>query len=331
MIILALMLAQTAVSSTISLEVSVAADNKTAQLVISEGARSTPDTVTVSPVWTSHRVYDTDRKRFTGFEEMVREIASADVVFFGEQHDDPGTHALQRAILESISLRREKVVLSLEMFERDVQGLLDAYLSGTITEDSMLAAGRPWPRYSSDYRPAVEWARAMGWPVIAANVPRPMARAVSGTGMLALDSIPSSERDWFARELICGSEGEYFDKFAETMSPHVPGDTDAEKASAMDKYYLSQCLKDETMAESIVKALENSRNEALVVHLNGAFHSNYGLGTAERVERRKSSLKTVVISAIPVADIDSADPSGDDRKLGDWLIYTVTPKASPEQ
>ena len=34
------------------------------------------------------RVYDTDDKRFVDFEAMLVELAKADVVFVGEQHDD---------------------------------------------------------------------------------------------------------------------------------------------------------------------------------------------------------------------------------------------------
>ena len=279
------------------------------------------------PQWTPHRVFDTREKRWTGFEELAAAAARADIVFFGEQHDDPGTHAMQRAILEAVGRRRGgDVILSLEMFERDAQGVLDRYLAGEVPEDSLLATGRPWPRYRTDYRPAVEWARAHGWQVVAANIPRPIASAISKAGYAALDSLSSMERKWFAREMICATEGDaYFDKFAETMQPHLPGDTEAEKAAALDRYYLSQCSKDETMAESIVAARAATGDRALVVHLNGAFHSNYGLGTAERVRRRLPKAKIVVISAIPVADLDQARPSKGDRTLGDWLLYTITP------
>jgi uncharacterized iron-regulated protein len=43
------------------------------------------------------RVYDTRRGAFTDFESMVADLARADVVFVGEQHDNPGTHRLQEA------------------------------------------------------------------------------------------------------------------------------------------------------------------------------------------------------------------------------------------
>jgi uncharacterized iron-regulated protein len=253
---------------------------------------------------------------------MATELSKADVVFFGEQHDDPGTHAMQRALLEALA-RRRPLILSLEMFERDVQPLLDDYLSGRIGEDSLLDRGRPWPRYATDYRPAVEWARFHNWPVIAANIPRPLASAIARGGLEVLDTL-GDRRAQAAARFECG-RGKYFDNFAETMRAHVPGDSDSAKAVALDRYYHSQCLKDETMAESIVRARTEHGAAPLIVHLNGAFHSNYGLGTAERVKRRLPDAKLVVITAIPVASLDGIRPSRDDRKQGDWLVYTLKP------
>src|ERR1051326_9294767 len=60
-------------------------------------------------------------KRFTDFESMVADLGSADIVFIGEEHDDPATHRMELALLEGIGRRRDSVVVALEMFERDVQ------------------------------------------------------------------------------------------------------------------------------------------------------------------------------------------------------------------
>ncbi|MEO7274697.1 MAG: ChaN family lipoprotein, partial [Vicinamibacterales bacterium] len=67
------------------------------------------------------RVFDTRSGTFSDFELMVADLAHADVVLIGEQHDDPNTHRLEAAVLEGLLRRRAAVVVSLEMFERDVQ------------------------------------------------------------------------------------------------------------------------------------------------------------------------------------------------------------------
>src|SRR6476659_4638587 len=67
------------------------------------------------------RVYDTRQKGFADFEAMVADLARADVIFVGEQHDDANTHRLELAILEGLIRRNVPVVVAMEMFERDVQ------------------------------------------------------------------------------------------------------------------------------------------------------------------------------------------------------------------
>jgi hypothetical protein len=63
----------------------------------------------------------------------------------------------------------------------------------------------------------------------------------------------------------------------------------------------------------------------VVVHYNGAFHSDFGLGAGERVRRRIPTARTVVISILPVTDIDAVAPAGDDLQRADYLVFTVKP------
>ena len=118
---------------------------------------------------------------------MLVELSRADIVFVGEQHDDPATHRLELAILEGIARRRSAVVVAMEMFERDVQQSLDDYLASRIAEHEFLKASRPWPNYADDYRPLVEFAKARGWRTIAGNVPRRYASQVGRNGLASLE------------------------------------------------------------------------------------------------------------------------------------------------
>ena len=91
------------------------------------------------------RVYDMRQKTFSDFETMLADLARADAVFVGEQHDDPNTHRLELAIVEGLTRRGVPVVVAMEMFERDVQGAVDQYAAGTMTEEQFLKESRPWP------------------------------------------------------------------------------------------------------------------------------------------------------------------------------------------
>jgi uncharacterized iron-regulated protein len=271
------------------------------------------------------RVYDTRQPGFADFEGMLADLARADVVFVGEQHDDANTHRLELAILEGLMRRRVPLVVAMEMFERDVQPALDQYLAGAITEEQFLKDSRPWPRYQTDYRPIIEFARTHHVRVVGSDVPRHIATDVSRTGMDVVEKL-GNDRTMAARDLQCQTKGEYYDRFLEAMGGHPPsGDPKAADIQQKnDRFFLAQCLKDETMAESIADAFaKNAPQKPTIVHINGAFHSDYTAGTAAATRRRLPGRRVAVVSVLPVDDLDHERPDQDDLKLGDYLLYTL--------
>lgn len=276
------------------------------------------------------RIYDTKARGFVTFRQFADGLASRDLVFFGEQHNDPTTHAAEHAVLAALGDRRSHVVLTLEMFERDVQPLVDQYLAGTIGEKDFLAGARPWDNYPSDYRPLVELARVRGWPVIAANVPRRLASAVSRRGLAVLDTMNARDRAYMAKQNVCPRDT-YYEKFAETMKGHSAGGgpPTAADAAAMaqmtDRFYEAQCVKDEAMGEAIADAFVRAPKGTVVFQVDGAFHSDYALGTAERVKRRLPTASSVVITAVPVTDLAKPDIDAHAAKA-DYVLFTRAPR-----
>jgi uncharacterized iron-regulated protein len=277
----------------------------------------------IPSVYVPQRVYDTQRKAFTDFETMEADLARADVVLLGEQNDDGNSHRLETAVLEGIARRRVPVTLSLEMFERDVQPTLDTYVSGTSAEDEFLKGARPWPRYATDYRPLVEFAKSQRWPVVAANVPRRIASDIAKGGRPAVDSLSTADRRLAANDLQCPHDG-YFDRFAEQMGGHSAGGSGAAGDSSTERYFWAQCVKDETMAESIAAAFAKQEGRpGVIVHVTGAFHSDFGAGTGERVRRRLLGRRVAIVSLVPLENLDDITPAGDDLKRADYLVYTI--------
>lgn len=304
-----------------------------AVLAVSLAAVSPPQTTPDNPhtraaaVYVPERVYDTSRRAFSDFEMMLADLARADVIVVGEQHDDPNTHRLEAAVLQGLMRRSVPVTVSFEMFERDVQQVLDDYLAGRIAEEEFLKTSRPWPRYATDYRPLVEMARAHGWPAIAANVPRRYASAVAKEGMAALETLPQQERALAARDVQCPFD-RYFERFSETMNAHpTPGSekqSAEERKAVTERYYFSQCVKDETMAEAIVEVFGRREGRpGAIVHYTGAFHSDFGAGVVERIRRRLPGRRVAIVSMLPVADIDAVEPKDEDLQRADFLVYTV--------
>ena len=243
------------------------------------------------------------------------------VLFFGEEHNDSVGHYLEKTIFEALHAKYStSVTLSMEMFERDVQPVLDRYLAGTISEKDFLAGSRPWDRYITDYRGMVELARIRGWPVVAANIPRRLASAVNKIGLPVLDTVNATERAYAAKDNSCPKDA-YYKKFVGEMTGHGANAGPQMSEASMDRIYQAQCAKDETMGESVAAALAKAGKGAIVMHVDGQFHSDGGMGTVERMRRRAPSAKTLILSAIPVADLAGAN-GAQYAERGDFVLFT---------
>jgi uncharacterized iron-regulated protein len=85
------------------------------------------------------------------------------------------------------------------------------------------------------------------------------------------------------------------------------------------KSFSSQVLRDDTMAESIAKHLQDHPGRK-VLHLDGNFHSASHLGTVERLKLRLPELKIAVINPIAVEDNNSPAWTEEDAATGDYIL-----------
>ena len=91
-----------------------------------------------------------------------------------------------------------------------------------------------------------------------------------------------------------------------------------------ERYYWAQCIKDETMAESIASAYAKLEGRpGVVVHITGSFHSDYGEGTGARVRRRLAGRRVATVSMMPVENLDALAPQPLDLRRADYLVYTI--------
>ena len=246
--------------------------------------------------------------------EAVDSLAGADVVFLGELHDNALGHAVQLSLTKALAERRGRIILSMEMLERDMQPTLDLYLRGALSESEFKGLAQLWPNYDEHYRGAVEFCKTSGFQVVAANVYRPIASSIAKHGIAAGAGDP-----WAARSITAPRSGEYRRRFNEIMGEH--GST--MDAASLDNVFAAQCVKDDTMAESIAEALDafpEAGTAPQVVHWNGRFHSDHGLGTVERLKARRPHLKLAVVSMLG-RKLTALEPlTGDELSQGQFLI-----------
>lgn len=236
-------------------------------------------------------------------------------MFLGETHDDPTAHTLELELLKSLHAAGP-VVLSMEMFERDVQSVLDEYLSSTIIEEHLLASGRAWSNYKSDYRPLVEFAKEQKLPVVAANAPRRYVNRVTRLGRESLDSLSSHARATLPPLPYAEASERYGKKFHEVMEK-----VRRQSNRPVDpvKSLAAQSLWDAAMAFSIAEALMRHPNSR-VVQVNGSFHSEDRLGIPEHLERYRPGTKSVVVTMVSHKNYPAWDAELAGK--GDFVIIT---------
>ncbi len=247
--------------------------------------------------------------------QILDAIGQNDVVFLGEQHDDSVGHSLQfdifKAAVEKYSASR-KVSLSLEMFEKDIQVVVNEYLAGLISEKKFLDDARPWGNYKTDYRPLVELAKEKKLDVIAANSPRRYVNMVSRGGRETLNSLSKEAKLWLPPLPYFEPSTAYSNKFKALMGPSP------EAQMGIDKILASQSLWDAGMSYSISQHIVKN---GLIVHLNGSFHTESRLGTVEHLLKYKPKTKILVVTLRYEDDFQTFDKTKFEN-IGDFVILT---------
>ena len=226
--------------------------------------------------------------------QLAQKLSKYDVVFFGEYHDQGEIHQAELELLQAIQkVKGEKLALSMEMFEADNQTKLNDFLAGSLSEEDFLATSRPWPNYKTDYAPLVNFAKKNNMPIVAANVPRFLAAYVAKNNA-STEGIAEQYLQWLPKHTYA-PEGAYKDKFyAQMSSPAAPMKMPPQRLAAV---YAAQCLKDDKMAESIA-AFADAYQNMQILHINGCFHSDAHLGTAQKLEALRPELKVAVITPL---------------------------------
>jgi uncharacterized iron-regulated protein len=265
-----------------------------------------------------YRAYDGNGNPVT-LDDIVKAMGANDAAFLGEQHDDAVGHAIEaelyRRAVEKYSAQR-RVALSMEMIERDVQIVVDEYLKDLISESHFLLSSRPWPNYKTDYRPLVELAKAKHLDVIAANAPRRYVNMVSRNGRDALNALSPEAKTWLAPLPYPQPSDVYAKKFSDLMKGG--GDPSAMGNSA--NLIHSQALWDATMGNSVANYLKKYKG-ALVVHLNGGFHTEGRLGTFEGLMSYRPKTRAIVVTMRYEDNFQTFNPSKH-KGLGDFVILT---------
>lgn len=274
----------------------------------------------------AYQVYDTASGAPLTVDTISQKMNNYDVVVFGEYHDNKVLHRLEADLLTGVYEQHPNVAVSLEMFERDNQQILNAYLAGRVSEAAFLEQSRPWPNYSSDYRPLIEFAKEEGLRVLAANIPRSVAAHYARRG--TLEGIDDTMLSYLPR-IHRAPDGEYRQRFlAQMQAMSNKHSVMPVTAGQMEAFYRAQCLKDDTMAESIV---DHHRRypDRKIIHYQGDFHSRYRLGVVEKLQALEPELRILVLTPVYVEEFKQLPEKAWSLQAdGDIVIFVKKNSAS---
>lgn len=256
-------------------------------------------------------IYNTITERVVQADDIVNDVAKADVLFFGEEHNDTIGHQVELTLLKKLAEKYPaRVALSMEMFETDTQPVLNEYLHGLIREKNFMTDARAWPNYK-DYRPLIEYAKDNKIEVIAANAPARYTNMVTRLGLGGLNKLDDAGKKHLPPLPIDTATGRYYEKFTRLMGGHgMPG----------MQIYQSQNLWDATMGWSIARYLKSNAG-IKIMQINGGFHSEEKLGAVAQLKKYNSKAKVLNIASISGTDITKPDWSKY-TSLADYIVLT---------
>ncbi|HLO90996.1 MAG TPA: ChaN family lipoprotein, partial [Lentimicrobium sp.] len=137
----------------------------------------------------AYKIFDKDGDE-ANFRKLADKAMDADVVLFGELHNNPISHWLELEVAREMHSRiGNKLVMGAEMFEADNALIVNEYLQGKVKDKNFEAEARLWPNYKTDYKPLIQFARDSSLRFVATNIPRRYASLVNKEGFEALEKL----------------------------------------------------------------------------------------------------------------------------------------------
>ncbi len=244
----------------------------------------------------AYRIFN-EKGKEVKYKELVADAMKADIILFGELHNNPISHWLQLELTKEVyGEKQDHLILGAEMFESDNALILNEYVSNQIPKKNFEKEARLWPNYKTDYKPLVEFAHDNNISFIATNIPRRYAAIVYKGGFEVLEELNDEAKALMAPlpinydpELSCYKQMLQMGGMGAHVNDNLP------KAQAM---------KDATMAHFILKNWEKGDT---FIHYNGSYHSDNFESIVWYLLEVNPNLKIMTIATTQQPEIEDLD------------------------
>ncbi len=243
----------------------------------------------------AYLLYDRNGKA-AKYSELLAAAQKADVIFFGESHNNPICHWLQLRLTKDLHKAvGDRLVLAAEMFEADDQLVLNEYLSGLIKESNFEKEAKIWNNYATDYKPLVNFAKQNQLPFVASNIPRRYASMIASQGLSSLEKLDAEAKKMLPPLPIpLDRELPGYKNMATMMGGHG--------GAMSDNLVAAQASKDATMGYRTALAWEKGK---VIIHFNGSYHSDNFEGIIWYLNQYKPGLNILTISVSEQEEIST--------------------------
>jgi uncharacterized iron-regulated protein len=224
------------------------------------------------------------------YEDVLKDLATADVIYLGERHTIARHHEIQAKLVGDLARRGARLALGLEQLEASQQPQLDRFNRGEI-DFAELAAATAWPKRWRNYRQyqtVLEAARKGKMPIVALNASATTIRQIVRSG--GVGRLPAELRKQLPAEMRL-QDPVYEKLLSLEMMVHV-----AATPNLLRPMIEAQIARDEALAEALASFLKSPSGQGRkMLVLCGAGHAAYGLGMPARVRRRLPGTKDRII------------------------------------
>lgn len=256
----------------------------------------------------AYQIYN-NKGKTSDFGKMLKAASEADVVLFGELHNNPISHWLQLELTKALFTEKSgSIVMGAEMFEADNALIISEYLNKKVTDRNFEAEARLWPNYKTDYKPLLVFARDNGISFIATNIPRRYASLVNREGFEGLEKLSEEARSYIAPLPVA-------------YDPELPGYKGMIEmmggagGHVNENLPKAQAIKDATMAHFILK---NLKAGSTFIHYHGTYHSDNYEGIMWYLKQQRPDLKIITINSSEQESIDSL--ADENKNKADFII-----------
>ncbi len=242
------------------------------------------------------------------YSDLLSVATNADVVFFGELHNNVVAHQLEFQLTKDLFAKHgTNLKLGAEMFETDNQLIMNEYLNDIITQERFEDEMRLWQNYKTDYKPLVEFAKENGLSFVCTNVPRRYANSVYKQGVEILNKLTPEAKKFIAPLPF---------KYDNTLHCYAEM-LEMAQGHGGENLPKSQALKDATMAHFIAK---NFSKQTHFLHFNGSYHSDNNEGIVWYLTKLKPKQNKVTITTVTQKNITVLDTENSAK--ADFIIVT---------